>query len=71
MFVAVTGVAEMFLLFHCESHKHASGLLQIRYRDAGLLLRITPGNTIDGGGCVDLELAIIGAVAVMLFVNSR
>ena len=50
--VAVTEVAEMVLVRHCESHKH--GLIQIGYRDAGLLVRITPGNPIDGGGCVDL-----------------
>ena len=52
MSAGVTEVAEMVLVLHCESHKH--GLIEITYRDAGLHLRITPGNTIDGGECVDI-----------------
>ncbi len=68
MSVAVTEVPVLYFERHpdCESRKH--GLLHIRYRDEGLLLRITPDNTFDGGACADLELAIIGYFVVLLFV---
>ena len=62
----MTEVADMFLVFHCKSF--ASDQIPIC---AGLLLRITPGNSIDVGECVDVEQDIIGSLVVPLIVDSR
>ena len=67
--VAVTEVSDMFLILHCKSHKHWLASDQIPIC-AGLLLRITPGNSIDVGECVDVDKDITGSSVFLLIVNS-